>query len=242
MRVKAVIAYDGSHFFGFQSQKTTPHTIAGRIETAAKRLGIHGPIVGSGRTDRGVHATGQVIHFDLPKHWQNDLKKFKIVFNRLLHPFIQIKTVTPVHDTFHARYDAKRRIYRYVIKSIPTTPFENAYCVHFDKCDFQKLETALGLFEGTHDFSLFHKKGSDPGSTVRTIYHSQLHRFKNYTMLYLEANGFLRAQVRMIVGAAMRHAKGELTLSHIVEQLEVEKVHTTYLVPPQGLYLARIIY
>ncbi|WP_456322886.1 tRNA pseudouridine(38-40) synthase TruA [Hydrogenimonas sp.] len=242
MRIKAVIAYDGSHFFGFQSQKTTPHTITGRIETAAKKLGIHSPVVGSGRTDRNVHATGQVIHFDLPEHWQEDLKKLKIVFNRLLQPSIQIKTITPVHDTFHARFDAKRRIYRYVLKSIPTTPFENAYCTYIDKCDMKKLEEALHLFRGTHDFSLFHKKGSDPGSTVRTIWRSEVRNFKNYTILYLEANGFLRAQVRMLAGAAIRYAQGGLSIEQIERQLAGKQLFTTYLAPPQGLYLARVTY
>lgn len=242
MRVKAVLAYDGSAFYGFQSQTTTSKTVAGALRRSAERLGIHSPIVGSGRTDRGVHATGQIIHFDLPSHWQNDLTKLKTMFNRLLKPHIQIKTVTPVDDAFHARFDAKKRIYRYVLKERQPSPFEMPYCLHVPDIDAQRLQNTLKQFEGTHDFALFHKKGSDPGSMVRTIYQTRVATFRGYTLLYLEADGFLRSQVRMITAAALQAMRGELNLQQIKEQLEGRKQHTTLLAEPQGLYLARVIY
>ena len=242
MRVKAVIAYDGAAFYGFQAQSTTPITVSGALIRAAEKIGINSAIVGSGRTDRGVHATGQVIHFDLPSHWQNDLKKLKTVYNRLLSPHIQIKTITPVSDAFHARFSAKRRIYRYVFKSTPPTPFENLYACHLHHSNPEKLQSALKLFEGTHDFCYFHKKGSDPGSTVRTIFRTDVKAFRRYIMLYIEANGFLRSQVRMIVGACMDYMHNNLTLKQIDEQLTGKTMHSTHLAPPQGLYLARVIY
>ena len=242
MRVKAVIAYDGAAFYGFQAQTTTPRTVSGALSRAAAKLGIHTPIVGSGRTDRGVHATGQVIHFDLPSHWHSDPGKLKTVYNRLLSPHIQIKTIAPVDDTFHARFDAKRRIYRYVFKSTPPTPFENLYACHLHHSDPEKLRIALKRFEGTHDFYYFHKKGSDPGSTVRTIFRTDVKAFRRYIMLYIEANGFLRSQVRMIVGATTAVMHGMLTLEQIDEQLAKKAIHTTVSAPPQGLYLARVIY
>ncbi|RUM46104.1 MAG: tRNA pseudouridine(38-40) synthase TruA [Hydrogenimonas sp.] len=242
MRVKAVIAYDGAAFYGFQSQTTTPKTVTGALSRAGAKLGINSPIIGSGRTDRGVHATGQVIHFDLPTHWQNNLEKLKTVYNRLLSPHIQIKTITPVDDSFHARFNAKRRIYRYVFKATPLTPFESLYACHLHHCDPEKLRIALKRFEGTHDFYGFHKKGSDPGSTVRTIFRTDVKTFRRYIMLYIEANGFLRSQVRMIVGATTAFMHGSLTLEQIDEQLAKKAIHTTVLAPPQGLYLARVIY
>lgn len=242
MRVKAVVAYDGSAFYGFQSQTTTPRTISGALTRAAKRLGIESPIVGSGRTDRGVHAAGQVIHFDLPPHWRDDLAKLRTMFNRLLRPHIQIKHITPVHENFHARYDAKRRIYRYVLKKSEPTPFEYPYCLHVPDLDIDSLQTALKLFEGRYDFALFHKKGSDPNTTVRTIFRTQVLPFRSYTILYLEADGFLRSQVRMIVAASLMAMRNEISMDDIADQLAGKRTVTTLLAPPQGLYLARVIY
>ena len=241
MRVKAVIAYDGTGFYGFQSQTTTPRTVMGALTRASQRLGIRSPIVGSGRTDRGVHATGQVIHFDLPPHWE-DRTKLKTMFNRLLAPAIQFKSIAPVPDDFHARYDAKRRIYRYLLKSTPLTPFELPYCLHVPDLDPIPLVEALRLFEGRHDFALFHKRGSDPVSTVRTIHRIRLYPFHSYTALSLEADGFLRAQVRMTVAAALSAMRGELNLKQIEEQIAGKERYTTRLAPPQGLYLSRVVY
>ena len=242
MRAKAVIAYDGSAFYGFQSQTTTPKTVSGALARAAAKLGIHSPVVGSGRTDRGVHATGQVIHFDLPPHWQRDRAKLRVMFNRLLKPHIHIKHIAETPDGFHARFDAKRRIYRYLLKETEPTPFEMPYTLHVPGIDPVGLSKALKRFEGTHDFALFHKKGSDPGSTVRTIHRTRVERFGSYTILYLEADGFLRSQVRMITAAAIACMRGTLTIEQIDAQLRGDVQHITLLAPPQGLYLARVLY
>ncbi|WP_201352883.1 tRNA pseudouridine(38-40) synthase TruA [Hydrogenimonas urashimensis] len=242
MRVKAVVAYDGSAYYGFQSQTTTPKTVSGALARAAARLGIHTPLVGSGRTDRGVHATGQVVHFDLPAHWHDDLPRLRAMFNRLLKPHIQIKHIAAVRENFHARYDARRRIYRYLVKKSLPTPFEMPYCHYFPKADIPNMKTTLSFFEGTHDFVFFHKKGSDPGSTIRTIYRTDVERFGNYTILYLEADGFLRSQVRMIVAATLAVLEGKLTTEQIEEQLAAEARHSVLLAPANGLYLARVLY
>ena len=106
MRVKAVVSYDGSHYLGFQKQKSSKRTITSAIEEALLSLHIPSPIVGSGRTDAGVHASGQVIHFDLPDFW-NDLKKLKLNLNRKLID-ISFKHITKVSDDFHARFSAKK--------------------------------------------------------------------------------------------------------------------------------------
>ncbi|WP_457596766.1 tRNA pseudouridine(38-40) synthase TruA [Hydrogenimonas sp.] len=242
MRVKAVVAYDGSAFYGFQSQTTTPKTVMGALNRAAKRLGIGSPIVGSGRTDRGVHATGQVIHFDLPPHWVDDLPKLLTMFNRLLFPHIRIKHIAPAAPGFHARFDAKVRIYRYILKSTPPIPFEAKYLHHEPALSPQAAAETLALFEGTHDFALFHKSGSDPATTVRTIHATRVVQRGRYMMLYLAGDAFLRSQVRLIVGAVCRVARGELSHEEIREQLAGKRRHTTALAPAEGLYLARVIY
>ncbi|ADV46141.1 tRNA pseudouridine(38-40) synthase TruA [Nitratifractor salsuginis] len=240
-RIKAVIAYDGSAFEGFQRQKRTPRTVQGALERALASLGIGTPIVGSGRTDAGVHATGQVIHFDLPPHWaKQPLDELQIHLNRRLDA-IRFKHLTPVPADFHARYDAKERIYRYIFRREPSI-FERKYVAGLAIADEAKLSEALKTFQGRHDFSHFLKTGSETAHNIRTITRAYFLRRGKYGYIYFHADGFLRAQVRMMVHAAAAVANGELSLEQLKEQLELGKRYTTRLAPPEGLYLARVIY
>ena len=240
MRVKAILSYDGSFFQGFQKQTTTKNTIMTSLESALRSLHIDSDIVGSGRTDTGVHATGQVIHFDLPDFW-NDLKKLRWELNRKLQ-HIRIKHITPVDETFHARFSAKRRIYRYLFKQTVPSLFEEKHIAHYPAFDPQRLQKVLKAFEGEHDFRYFYKTGSDIHTTEKTIYKAHYRELGNYHTLYFEANGFLRAQVRMMIDAAMRCASGQITLEMVKEQIDGVRRHTTSLAPASGLYLARILY
>lgn len=240
MRVKAVIAYDGSHYFGFQKQTSTNKTITYEIETALHSLNIHTKIVGSGRTDAGVHASGQVIHFDIPPYW-SDLQKLKLNLNRKLND-IYIKHITSVSDDFHARFSAKRRIYRYVFKTSRVSVFEKRYISQYGLFDTELLKEALHAFEGKHDFDYFRKTGTDTHSSIREIYSAKYIQKQGYHYIYFEANGFLRSQVRMMVDVAMQCANKTLFLHALQEQLSCTVKHSTKLAPAEGLYLARIIY
>jgi len=240
MRVKAVISYDGSHYHGFQKQTSTNMTITTAIENALVSLQIHSPIVGSGRTDAGVHATGQVIHFDLPDFW-DDLEKLKLNLNRKLTDIL-FKHISPVADHFHARFSAKKRLYRYVFKIKKPSVFEQKYIAYYQEFNPILLVQALKYFEGTHDFNFFHKTGTVTHTTIREIYHTNYVERNGYHFIYFQANGFLRSQVRMMVDTVMLCAKNEMTTTQLQEQLDCQKKHTTKLAPPEGLYLAKIIY
>jgi len=240
MRVKAVIAYDGSHFFGFQKQTHTPYTVATQIEKSLQNIGIDSPIIASGRTDTGVHATGQVIHFDLPKHWR-DTTKLAFELNRKLE-HIHIKHITATDATFHARFSAKKRLYRYIFKTKSPSVFEKNYIASYPSFDLPTLKSALQCFEGTHDFATFHKKGSQTNTTVRTLYRAYYKPYHDYHILYFLANGFLRSQVRMMVESAMSCATHKMPLASITNQLNGNTPLHKHLAPPQGLYLARVIY
>jgi len=241
MRLKAVIAYDGSAFFGFQRQKSTPLTVTQAIEDALKTLHIDTDIVGSGRTDRNVHATAQVIHFDVPDFWQ-DISRLKEVLNRKLTA-IEIRHLYRVADDFHARFMAKRRYYRYLFKTRKPSVFEEKYIAYYQAAfTTVSLKKALRCFEGEHDFMLFHKTGSDVHTTVRTLYKADYYCHKDIHIISFEANGFLRAQVRLMVEAAMQCAQGKLSLSALQEQIQGEKRHISKPAPAEGLYLARIMY
>ena len=240
IRVKAVVAYDGSVFSGFQKQKSTRRTVTYAIEKALRSVHISSDIVGSGRTDAGVHATGQVIHFDLPPFW-TDLEKLKVVLNQKLKE-VRFKHISPVSDDFHARFSAKKRLYRYVFKTSAVSIFEQKYVSSYGAFDTRKLHNALQSFEGAHDFSHFHKTGTVTHTTKRIIYKTAYVQRGKYHFIYFQANSFLRSQVRMMVDAAMLHAQGVLSLSALEEQIRGEKKHRTSLAPPEGLYLARVTY
>ena len=240
MRVKAVIAYNGTQFQGFQKQTSTKQTITTTIEEALESLGITSPLTGSGRTDAGVHATGQVIHFDLPPYWE-DLNKLKSHLNGKLKD-VYFKHISIVEQDFHARFSAKRRIYRYCIKSTEPTLFEKDFVSSLSLCSTVKLEEALACFVGEHDFSYFLKTGSETKNNIRQIYKTYHIQRGRYHYLYFEANGFLRAQVRMMINFAIKVANEELTLTQLKEQLARKTIHSRGLAPPQGLYLARVLY
>jgi len=239
-RVKAIIAYDGGDFQGFQKQKSTKQTVTTAIEEALSSIGIHDNIRGSGRTDAGVHATGQVIDFEVPQFW-SDCHKLKKILNRKLK-YIAFKHLSFVENSFHSRFSAKKRVYRYIFKTTTPSIFEQNYIAYYPPFDSLLLQKALQIFEGEHDFSNFIKTGSVTHTNVRHIYKAHYKPYNNYHIIYFEANGFLRSQVRMMVEAAMQVALKKLNLNQLQEQLELKKRYTTKQAPPEGLYLARILY
>jgi len=240
MRIKAILEYDGSKFYGFQKQNTTNQTVTTQIELVLKSIQITSNIVGSGRTDRGVHASNQVIHFDIPPFW-NDLNKLKYTLNQKLK-YIRFKYICLADNNFHARFSPKARVYRYVFKTKPLSVFESDYVSYYDNFDENLLQNALNQFVGKHNFVYFHKTGSNPHSTVRKIYSAYYKQHNEYHMIYFKANGFLRSQVRMMAEASMQVAQGRLDISKLIEQINFKTNHTNTLAPASGLYLARIIY
>ncbi|MBU0721681.1 tRNA pseudouridine(38-40) synthase TruA [bacterium] len=236
MRCALTLAYNGTHFLGSQVQSESPNTVFGEFEKVLHKLGIDFRVVASGRTDKGVHATGQVCHVELPPFW-SDLEKFKRVLNEMLPHAIQVKNIKAVEDTFHARYSAKKRVYRYIIKNADSNPFENDFATFLQHVEFEKIQADIKLFEGEHDFKYFMKTGSDVNSTTRVIYKAFAYKYKGFIVLNFEANGFLRSQIRLMVGALLK-----LDAAQIQEQLSCQKKHRIKPAPSNGLYLAKIKY
>lgn len=236
MRCALILKYNGTHFLGSQSQKESKNTVLGTLDTALKKLGIETKIVASGRTDRGVHATGQVCHIDLPPYW-NNLEKLRASINKIVGPSILIKKIKIADENFHARYSAKKRVYRYIIKRGSSNPFEESFVTFLEDVDFAIVQEKIKLFCGVFDFRFFMKNGSDVKSTIRTIYKAFAYRHKGYIILNFEANGFLRSQIRLMVGALLA-----LSSEQIIEQLECKKRHKIKPAPSNGLYLSKIKY
>ncbi|MDQ7062238.1 MAG: tRNA pseudouridine(38-40) synthase TruA [Sulfurimonas sp.] len=236
MRCALSIAYNGTYYLGSQTQKETSNTIFGNLEKVFLQLGIRSKIIASGRTDKGVHATAQVCHVDLPSFW-TDLKKLQITLNKMLPTSIRINTIKAVSDDFHARYSAKKRVYRYLIKTSQSNPFEDDFITFVEELDFVQLQKNIQLFVGEHDFTNFMKTGSDTKSSIRIIYKAFAYKHKESIVLNFEANGFLRAQIRLMVGALLK-----LDASQIKNQLLLKDKHKIKPAPSNGLYLAKIKY
>lgn len=241
MRIKLTIAYDGSAFYGYQSQKHTKETVADAFYELFESLNIETKIHASGRTDTGVHATGQVIHFDLPDYW-HDTQKLRYLMNNKLPKSIRVTRFEIAAPDFHARYSAKRRRYRYLLSTQTPSPFASRYIHFIDSVDITKLREALALFEGSHDFALFQKQGASVKTTTRTIYKTLVYEHQGTIVLRVDANGFLRSQIRMIVHALLAYANGKLSLEALKEQIDGKQKHSSRLAPPNGLYLTHIFY
>jgi len=236
MRCALTIAYNGTNFLGSQTQKSSSNTILGNLEHVFREINIDSKPIASGRTDRGVHATGQVCHIDLPEFW-SDIQKLKRVLNEMLPKSIHVKNIKEVDDDFHARYSAKKRLYRYIIKEGESNPFEDDLTTFLDSVDYLSMEKNIKLFKGEFDFKYFMKSGSDVKSTTRVIYRAFAYRYRGNIVLNFEANGFLRSQIRLMVGALLT-----LSSTQIKEQLKCVKHYKIKPAKCNGLYLAKIKY
>lgn len=236
MRCALTLSYNGTHFLGSQTQKETSNTILGNLESSLNALNINSKVVASGRTDKGVHANGQVCHIDLPPYWK-DLEKLKKSLNEMIPKALHVENIKEVNKDFHARYSAKKRVYRYIIKEGKGNPFSDDFISYLDYVNFTEVQKNIKLFVGSFDFKYFMKTGSDVGSTCREIYKAFAYKHNGYIILYFEANGFLRSQIRLMVASLL-----ELDEYQIKKQLQCEKKYNIKPAKCNGLYLAKIKY
>lgn len=243
MRVKVTLSYDGSAFNGLQKQPfdADVKTVAGTLEEALKRLHIDSTPVASGRTDTGVHALAQVVHFDVPEPW-NDLAKLRHYLNRSLMPHSYVKKIEPVDECFNARFDAQKRLYRYIMYEGVYQPFFSAYALHVSSLDVAKLDTLAKLFEGKHAFGFFKKTGGGTTGEERTIFKAGAYRYQKKIILYFLGDAFLRSQIRMMTDMLLKVANGSLSIEDIIAQRDKRKKISSTLAPACGLYLSRIYY
>ena len=240
MKIKITLSYDGTIYNGSQIQPDFP-TIHSKLLEVLNTINIDTTLDFSGRTDKGVHAFKQVVSCDVPSFW-NDLIKLQTVLNKQLPNSIQVRNIQNVEDDFHARFSAKKREYRYLISNEKLRVFNCNYVSYYSNIDEEKINEAIKLFIGVHDFEYFSKKGSDPISTVREIYGIKFYRFKGLYILNFQANSYLRSQIRMIVDFIMKISSGKLTLNDLKQQLNKEKLISWTLAPSHGLYLSKIHY
>ena len=241
---KIVIEYDGSDFHGWQRQRTEI-TVQAEIERAlATMTGAAVRVTGSGRTDAGVHAYGQVAGFTCETRL--NAEQFLKGLNSLLPEAIVIKTCEQAHDGFHARYDVKSKIYRYRIlnRTLPAA-IGRQYAWHIRRpLDLELMDRAAGMLVGEHDFKAFEGTGSPRAHAVRIVYRSEVFRYRQDMIFFeIEANGFLKFMVRNIVGTLIPVGHGEIQpneFKKILASRNREKAGAT--APPHGLVLVSVQY
>jgi tRNA pseudouridine38-40 synthase len=243
MRFKAVCAYDGSGFAGFQKQKNglgIQSVLENALEKIVKKPV---PVTASGRTDAGVHALGQVFHFDGPE----SISEFGYyqALNTLLPKTVRIKSVERVPDDFHARFSAKKKIYEYVISYDTQNPFIYPYMtVLRRKLDVQAMKEVSKVFLGEHDFTSFTHAKIEPGKNrVKNIESIEFFEEGKQLTIRFCANGFLRYQVRMMSAALMEAGKHKTDAKTVKKMLEAkDKEACRWNAPAQGLYLKEVVY
>jgi tRNA pseudouridine38-40 synthase len=240
-RFKLLIAYDGGHFLGWQSQ-AGGNTVQDVLESAFFKLcGTRIVPHGSGRTDTGVHAHGQVAHVDIP---HPRLQNWAAALNAHLPKAIRVMECSPVPSTFHARFDAKGKIYTYRIYNGPVQdPFEVGRSWHLQEAlDFPMLTRCAAKLVGTHDFGGFAANRGKPGEdTVRTISRIVAERHDPIITLTFEGTGFLYKMVRLLAGSMVRCAQHKAEPEWLDELLARQK-KSSFAAYAHGLYLSKVLY
>lgn len=244
-RIKCTLAYDGSGFYGFQIQPDQ-RTVAGELEKALAKM-HKGELVrvhGSGRTDTGVHAKGQVIHFDTPL--SIDAPNWKRALNTLLPDDMRIKQAEEAEDGFHARFKATAKEYHYLVRNAPEPDvFSRKYMYHFSgSLDLDKISEACRLLEGAHDFTTFSSvKASVKGSRVRTLYRVNCEKEEMNLRFEFYGDGFLYNMVRILAGFLLDVGQGKwkpADIPGLFAAKDRSKIGKT--IGPEGLYLMRVDY
>lgn len=243
VKVKAVAAYDGSAYNGFQKQ-INGTGIQDVLEKALEKIHKNPTsITASGRTDAKVHALGQVFHFEgNPKI---SMESYYQALNTLLPKDIRIVSCQIVPDDFHARFSAVKKRYEYIYTKQKDNPFIWRYktpCA--SNLDLKAMREAAAVFIGEHDFTSFSNAKIDPAkSRIKRIDSIEIFEEGQDIRLVFIGNGFLRYQVRMMTAVLMEAARGKLNAEQIRKMLEAkDKEVCRYNAPPQGLYLAQVIY
>lgn len=242
-KVKLVVAYDGTDFSGFQRQPGR-RTIQGVLEETLQRLtGEAVEVHGSGRTDAGVHALGQVCHFSTNHPIPPD--KYAYILRNMLPKDLIVISSEEVSSDFHARKSAYWKTYRYqVTTALVPNIFSRRFRTHWpEKVDLKKMKKAAEYLIGTHDFTSFCSPKTPIEDKVRTIYQWDIRSDEEGYILEVTGNGFLYNMVRILVGTLVQVGKGRIQPSEIQEILKAkDRQAAGPTAPPEGLILLEVGY
>ena len=242
--IKLVIEYDGKEFHGWQKQPNKLN-IQGNIEQAIKNItGEDVELNASGRTDRGVHAIGQVANFKTNS--EIPIEKFPIALNSNLKKSIRILSAEEMGERFHSRLNCKRKTYRYIINNseFSSAIYRNLETHIPQKLNVDKMKEAIKYFEGEHDFKAFKASGTSSKRSVRTIFKGEVFEMPdNRIWIELTGNGFLYNMVRIIAGTLVEVGIGNIQPEEITEIIDAkDRTLAGKTLPPNGLYLVSVEY
>lgn len=243
-RIRGLLAYDGTGYGGFQVQQNAP-SIQAELEGVLRRLtGTEVRVLAAGRTDAGVHATGQVIAFDLPERWHQPLPVLQRAMNALLPAQIAVLCLDEAPAGFHPRYAARRRGYAYWVYHAPVRhPFVERWSWHVPApLDEAAMQAATQALIGRHDFSAF---GSPPqgDNPVREVFRAGWRSEAPWLVFEIEADAFLYRMVRMLVGTLVRVGMGRLSPEDVAAILRQKARHLAGpAAPAHGLVLTSVAY
>ena len=244
VRYRAVVAYDGTGFHGWQVQKTAPRTVQAALEAALGRLAKERVRVeGASRTDAGVHADGQVAHFDLPR--RREPRAVRDAANDALPEDVRVLSVEEIDPDFHARYDARWKEYRYRwSRSAVIAPKDAPFVAPISpRADAARMREAVGSLVGTRDFRVFAVGPRADEPTVRTLLSVVIEEDGDTLEAVFRGDGFLRGMVRSISGVLADVARGRVPLDRAAVLLATEDRRLlSAKAPAKGLTLERVSY
>lgn len=242
-RYKLILAYDGTNFHGSQWQKGQ-RTVQSELEAGLRKLGWSGDrTLFAGRTDAGVHASGQVAVFD--HHWTHGDETLQKAVNAVLPADVRVMQLEPAADDFHPRYDAVQRRYRYTLEVTPVQdPTSRLYVWHvWPQPDLTTMESAARMLIGIHNFAALGSAVSPNGSTIRQVDEAHWQQTGNRMVFEIAGNAFLYHMVRHIVHVLVSIGQGKLEQSDLQLYLDEPDVGPAQgLAPASGLSLAAVEY
>ena len=242
-RIRLTVEYDGTNYSGWQRQENAV-SVQQRLEEALfKLLRVETRVTGASRTDAGVHALGQVVHFDTASRIPPE--KYAFALNTMLPDDIRVRASMLAADDFHARFNAQGKIYRYMMFNSPhaSALLRHSHAHVMYPLDIGLMDAEARSIIGTHDFSAFAASGSVAKDTVRTIGDCRVVRSGEEVMLLVRGNGFLYNMVRILAGTVIQVGSGKLESGAIARALDGKsRLSLGITAPPHGLTLMRVFY
>ncbi len=240
MRYLISVAYDGSKFYGFQR---IPHkkTVQGELERALTKINKTKVVVkGAGRTDRGVHAIDQKVHFDLNVKVPEE--RLVNAINSLVGPYIEVHDAHAVDDDFHARFDVKKKTYTYIVNLGYASPLVQDYTYNYNReLDVKKMRRASRVLLGCHSYQAFTSGERESYNSI--IHNIKITRRRDFLYITFIGKSFYRYMVRNLVGALFLVGEGKIGAHELEEMLDKrENIYHYLTVPASGLYLEKIEY
>jgi len=243
MKIALGIEYAGCHYYGWQKQDISP-TVQEVLELALSEIADEAiQVVCAGRTDTGVHAIQQVVHFETNS--DRPAKAWLLGTNTILPKDVAVTWALNVDDEFHARFSAVARTYQYLIMNRRARPaiFNGLITWEARELDFERMEQASQCLVGEHDFSSFRAASCQANTPVRTIHKLEINKIDDYFLITISANAFLQHMIRNIAGVLMMIGRGKEKVSWAEEVLDAkDRTAGGVTAPPDGLYLADIKY